>query len=382
MAYFRVGMSALVMLVVSSTLVGPNVFAQTREEVDEAHDELHEAEADLEAALAEKDFVETELEAAIKDYQTVNAELADMTYRISLLRERMEDAESQVAALRDDARTHLIQAYMVGGSGTLDVFFESETFDQLVTSQHVLEQAAARSIAEADRLAAVRREIVLLQDALDGERETERVLADQAAEAAEALQVLADRAAELADEADRLLAEASAEYRTAVAALEAEKRRRRLAELARLEGAAAGVPLELTPGFVCPVAGPHSFINDWGFPRSGGRTHKGTDMFASRGTQLVAVADGTVSIANRGLGGKIVWLSADYGVSYYYAHLDGWPSGLKSGDRVSKGQVVGFVGNSGNAAGGSTHVHFQIHPGGRGTAAVNPYPTLVRGTCR
>jgi LysM repeat protein len=120
----------------------------------------------------------------------------------------------------------------------------------------------------------------------------------------------------------------------------------------------------------CPVQGGARMMNDWGFPRSGGRFHEGNDLFASRGTPAVAVVSGTaVQVVGR-IGGNQVKLTGDDGVSYYYTHLDSFG---KAG-RVAAGDVIGTVGSTGNAAGGAPHVHFEVHPGGG--AAVNPYPLI------
>jgi LysM repeat protein len=121
---------------------------------------------------------------------------------------------------------------------------------------------------------------------------------------------------------------------------------------------------------VCPVQGAMQHMNDWGFPRSGGRFHEGNDLFAARGTPAVAVVGGTVVQKVGAIGGKQIKLTGDDGVAYYYTHLDGFGAG----GRVNAGDVVGYVGNTGNAAGGATHVHFEVHPGGG--AAVNPFPIL------
>ena len=102
-------------------------------------------------------------------------------------------------------------------------------------------------------------------------------------------------------------------------------------------------------------------------------------MIASRGTPLVAIEAGTVFRAySGGLGGVVVWLRGAGGDEYYYAHLDAWAPGLAIGDRLAVGELLGYVGNTGNARYTIPHLHFEFHPGGGG--AVNPYP-LVKDLC-
>jgi hypothetical protein len=104
--------------------------------------------------------------------------------------------------------------------------------------------------------------------------------------------------------------------------------------------------------------------------------HIGTDCFALRGTPLVAVESGTVDCDHTdGLGGNVVRLTGNSGTYYYYAHLDQIKFGC---GRVTRNQLVGTVGNTGNAAGKTPHLHLSIAPGGRGTTWVDPYPYLVQ----
>ncbi len=135
----------------------------------------------------------------------------------------------------------------------------------------------------------------------------------------------------------------------------------------RLRIGAAASPSSL----VCPVRGRMRHMNDWGFPRSGGRFHEGNDLFAARGTPAVAVVSGTAVQRLGVIGGKQVMLVGSDGTTYYYTHLDGFAA---SG-RVRAGEVIGYVGTSGNAAGGPPHIHFELHPGGG--AAANPFPAVA-----
>lgn len=132
-------------------------------------------------------------------------------------------------------------------------------------------------------------------------------------------------------------------------------------------------------GFVFPVAGPNSFADTFGAPRMFGTSyahlHQGTDVFATWGTPLVAVERGVlIKVGTDVLGGTKLWLVGASGTRYYYAHLSAFAPGVEEGLVVSAGDVVGYVGNSGNAISTPAHVHFEVHP--NGGAAVNPYPLL------
>lgn len=139
--------------------------------------------------------------------------------------------------------------------------------------------------------------------------------------------------------------------------------------------APAPAPAPSGGGRVCPVAGATSFSDSWGAPRSGGRAHKGTDLLAARGTPIVAIEDGRVSrLSNSSLGGLSIYFTGNSGDRYYYAHLDGFASGIGSGSVVSAGTVLGYNGTTGNAPANIPHLHFQWGPGGGNW--VNPYPML------
>jgi murein DD-endopeptidase MepM/ murein hydrolase activator NlpD len=128
-----------------------------------------------------------------------------------------------------------------------------------------------------------------------------------------------------------------------------------------------------------PVAGFKSYIKDkWGASRAGGiRRHKGIDIHARKGTPVVAIADGIiVERSHTPIGGKTLWLkSNNHSWKAYYAHLD--QQYVREGQRVRKGQVIGTVGNTGNARTTPPHLHFGI---AKGSGWVNPLPIVKNST--
>lgn len=139
-------------------------------------------------------------------------------------------------------------------------------------------------------------------------------------------------------------------------------------------------PARSTSGLVCPVDGAVSFSDTWGAARSGGRTHKGVDMSASRGTPLVAMETGRIyRLSTSTLGGLSIYLLGNSGDVYYYAHLEAFADGLAGGQKVSAGDLVGYVGTTGNSPSWIPHLHLGWQPGGGSWA--NAYP-IVNEICR
>jgi murein DD-endopeptidase MepM/ murein hydrolase activator NlpD len=137
-------------------------------------------------------------------------------------------------------------------------------------------------------------------------------------------------------------------------------------------------------GYVFPVYGTVSFGDSFGAPRSdvSGGWHHGEDIFAGAGSPILAVADGTLySIGWNDIGGYRVWLRDNSGNQFYYAHLSAYSPLAVEGKHVEAGDVIGFVGSTGDAEGGAPHLHFEIHPAplvGLGyDGVVAPYPFLV-----
>ena len=134
----------------------------------------------------------------------------------------------------------------------------------------------------------------------------------------------------------------------------------------RFRSIPVGLQPELTAGgYVFPVYGPHDFGDTFGAFRGdvSGDWHHGDDIFAPLGAPVLACADGTIfSVGWNDVGGNRLWLRDGEGNEFYYAHLSAYSPAAKNGHRVKAGEVVGFVGNTGDAEGTPYHLHFEVHP--------------------
>jgi hypothetical protein len=167
----------------------------------------------------------------------------------------------------------------------------------------------------------------------------------------------------------------------------------RLLPVLLLSGIFAGTATAAVPRLVFPVVAKVSYTDDFGDPRGQG-AHEGNDIMAAKRSPVVAAEAGRITKWTRSArAGCMLYLYGRSGTVYLYVHLNNdrtrandnnggcrngvaYAPGLVSGQRVQAGQLVGFVGNSGDADGASSHLHFELHPQGRD--AVSPYRWLRR----
>ncbi len=342
---------------------------QARLEAEQARQRAEEAAAERAAALESAD-------AAVLAYEEINAEYQTLVSEMAQVRRRLDQYAGEVAKVRERARRWAVEAYMAGTTRADELLVvDADSMQQAMLAREVFAEAAADDLAALEDLEAIAARIEQLEEQLDEDTERASSLRIEAEAVANRMYELLAAANEELTSAQGSLAEAEGTLVETERAAEEERIRQEAIRMALL-GPAAGVPENVTPGFVCPVVGLSAFTDTWGAPRANGRHHIGTDLMAPRGTPLVAVADGVVESRLTPLGGLTVRLYADYGVYYVYAHLDSYPADFVSGQWVPKGTVIGYMGDTGNAAPGACHLHFEIHPDGVG--AVNPYPTVAR----
>jgi len=306
----------------------------------EADAAVQNAELSIEELTAQSDevvidaFINPPAESALDVFESET--IYDATIKQAILDMRADESAGVLTRLAEERSA-----------------FEGHKAEQEQRRQEADTARADAEAAYADLESAVSQQTQFVLDVQQG--------LDAAAAAAttpeEAAAIEARRAA-LQGELDRVQEERAA----AEAAAEAERLRREAEERAIAEGI-----------FICPVAGPMNFSDTWGAARSGGRSHQGTDMLADTGVPTVAPASGRVEHRGTSLGGMSWYVYGDDGHTYYGTHLSAYEN--QGVGHVAAGTVIGYVGDSGNAA-GTPHLHFEYHP--NGGSAVNPYPALDR----
>lgn len=368
----------------STSAVGPPPSPEltaAQAELEAAQAALQARQAELDKLALEYEIVETRLEEYHDQVAQARKETKEAWDDFAVMQARLEDRLRSMYKSRGGHDTALLEAVVVGDDSIAGILNRVESLLRVIRQDNELFEQVERHVERMEQLTRQ------LEEKERKEGEQLEALSATKEKTLKVLEASKDEYNALRDKVQQLREEERRRYE------EELRRASEAAALAQAEGLVQGQDLSASSariapatyqavdsaGWIFPVQGPNSFIDSWGFPRSGGRKHKGTDIMSPRNTPLVAVVDGVISKTNpveRGLGGITVWLRGDDGHSYYYAHLETIAAGVTKGMRVKGGQVLGFVGDTGNARGGETHLHFEIHPGGG--AAINPYPTLVK----
>jgi murein DD-endopeptidase MepM/ murein hydrolase activator NlpD len=326
--------ACLALVLVAGALGVPSALADTKDELDAARAEAAEIQAELDAATAVWHEATIALDAT-------RAQIIQTRYRIRGLEQRVERIQARLTK-------RAVIAFTQGPASTIDLLLSSGSFTEFSDRLEFLGSMAQDDV-----------DLVLEQEVTQEElrREREDLLTLEEAQVAEA-QRLGAAQAKIDAEFDRLTArlnELLAKYREELAAA---KELQIIGQTPNPNGAIQ----------VCPVAGPNSFVDSFGWPRVG-HSHQGIDMISPFGTPVVAAHPGSASQSSSSSGGLQAYVYGSGGYTFY-AHL----SSYGASGSVGAGTVIGYVGSTGNA-GNTNHLHFEWHPGGG--AAVNPYQALL-----
>lgn len=305
----------------------------------------------LEEVEQRRKALEEDLGALITEQEELQANIALVADELDVLDSRAKELRRQVRRTNEALAERARSVYKHGfDQNPLSLLLSSGGAQDAIDKASFLEALSRRDDAELESAVALRAQL----------DQTEALLEDRANE----LDSLEERM--------RASIEIVNERLSAARVLEADLRERAARQRQIDRGVQAGI-------YACPVAYPVHFIDSWGAPRSGGRRHKGVDMMNPYGNELYAFTNGVISsMRSSSLGGISLYLRGDDGHRYYYAHLSGYAPSAYSGKRVEAGELVGFNGDSGNARGGSPHLHFEVML--YGSSSTNPYP-WVRAVC-
>ncbi len=345
---------------------------------------LPQIRSQLEQVRQQRESISQRLESTQTRLEELYTQTDELEREQQRLRSEIAQTDAEIAALTGRVSSRIRQTYIHGSSmDPVAIFLSSEDAAGALSRAETIRWLVAGDRTRVDDLGAVRTRNEAAHARLDASVDE----LDAATDEFEAL--TASLEADLA-EMQSLETSLTEQERAELARIERERRERerqqrleaeRRAREAAAAQAEAQAEAETTEqpqasgAVVCPIASPYSFIDSWGFPRSGGRRHRGTDMMAPHGTAIYAITDGVWHHQRPGRSaGNWGVLRGSNGDNYWYMHLATHVA--SNGARVTAGQRIATNGSTGNAT--TPHLHFELHPGGG--SAVNPYP-LLRSVC-
>ncbi|HEX6262141.1 MAG TPA: peptidoglycan DD-metalloendopeptidase family protein [Actinomycetota bacterium] len=347
--------------------VAPGSAQTTEEKLQAAKKRMAQIQRQLDRERAKLDQLNAEIAGINRRIAQAYAQRIAIQDQIKVTEETIQRKGRRIRALQGRLDERAREVYIQGPAGMLEFVLEAESLSDLSDRVSFLSALSEGDASTAIGIEVEREELGRFEDDLGVLLEEQDALLAELRQQEEQLNARWDEQARIeASIADKL-----EEAEALVKRLKKQRRRELLAALAAARGNVRPVDAS---GLLkwCPVDRPRSYIDDFGFPRSGGRTHQGNDMFAPAGTPIRAPFAGVADESWNTLGGYSVFVRAADGTYVYNAHLSRY-AGV-DGKQVAPGDLIGYVGNTGNAVGTPPHDHFELHPGGG--SAINPYPFL------
>jgi len=295
--------------------------------------------------------LKTQANRAAARYAAAQAVYAQLGDQIAALERQIGDLEAKITPLREQITRQAVAVYQADvASAAVNQFEAAAAALRSDHSAHLTAEVSARQMPAIDALRATQQGIRDRQSQLRGRRHDADVTR-----------------ADLAAQQDQIAFQLTA----MTSALPPPVSRVAVPRVSRSSALGQRLALGVTQSFVCPIAGPLAFTDDFGAPRGGGRRHMGNDLLSPAGTPNVAVVNGAIETRPWAGGGITIFLRGDDGNTYVYMHLMQIVGAIPR--RVAQGEVIGLVGRTGDAQG--YHTHFEFHP--RGGDAVSPYPLLA-----
>lgn len=323
---------ALTLALCAGLVAASPALADTKGDLGHAKRQLAEAQAALDRATAA--------------WQQAISELAQTKAQITATKSAIQRLHGRIDTVEQRLQRRAVDAFENGPASTIDVLLSSGSFTEFSDRLEFL-----GSIAQSDSDLVTEKQVA--GEELQRQQASLATLSQKQVDDAARLHQEEQAAAAAADVAQREYDQIKRKYNQ-------EQRQLDLIGQTPVPGAAVAV---------CPVAGPNSFVDSFGWPRPGGRTHEGIDLIAAYGTPIVSVQPGNAVHTPNALGGNAVIVYGPGGDYTYYAHM----SSYGASGQVSVGTTIGYVGSTGDT--NVNHLHFEYHPGGG--PAVDPYQALL-----
>ncbi|MDP1809119.1 MAG: peptidoglycan DD-metalloendopeptidase family protein [Actinomycetota bacterium] len=344
--------------------------------------QIDQKKAQIKSVKDQLQTLQTDLDGVVRDYQGAYLKLQEVDSAIASKQRELNSANEQQIFYQNILNKLSVFAYRDGDVYFLEVVLGTRSFKDLLVRVDYLATLSHRQASILKAAKSLRGVVQEKRDSLAAEKTRQR-------EVVAGIQGKQDDISRLLAEQQVALNSLGTEISTLRSAKKKQEAEKKLqAAQARLS---ENQPLNMAMIFPLPQPYAHSFINDWGFPRAGNPAgHQGNDIFAAKGTPVVAVDDGVIGseFGFLRIGGWRFHVLADSGVDYYFAHLnndtpgtdDGlggattaYAPGIGPGVRVKQGQLIGWVGDSGDAESTPPHLHFGVVVNSNW---VNPFPYL------